>query len=108
MAGVQITQLPEGEKLRQRLKSLVKQFQSETQNRKSEVRGAIIPIILGDEARALQAAAQLREQNIFVPAIRYPTVARGAARIRVTLTAAHSSDDISRLVTALKSLNIGL
>jgi 8-amino-7-oxononanoate synthase len=106
MAGIQITQLPEGEKLRQRLKSLVKQFQSETQNRNSEIRGAIIPIILGDEARAVQAAGQLRKQNIFVPAIRYPTVARGAARLRVTLTAAHSPDDISRLVSALKTLDI--
>jgi 7-keto-8-aminopelargonate synthetase-like enzyme len=106
MAGVQITQLPEGEKLRQRLRSLVKQFQTETRSQKSKIPGAIIPIIIGDEARALQAAGQLRKQNIFVPAIRYPSVARGAARLRVTLTAAHSPDDISRLVSALKTLDI--
>ncbi len=47
-------------------------------------------MILGDENTAVDAATKLREQNIFVPAIRYPTVARGAARLRVTLTAAHS------------------
>ena len=107
MAGVQIAQLPEGEKLRQRLKSLVKQFQSEMHNRKFEIPGAFIPIIIGDEAKAVHAAGKLWEQNLFVPAIRYPSVARGAARLRVTLTAAHTPDDVSRLVSALKRLDIG-
>lgn len=106
MAGVQIAQLPEGEKLRQRLKSLVEQFQSEMHSRKLEIPGAIIPIILRDETKAVHASKKLREQNIFVPAIRYPSVARGAARLRVTLTAAHTPDDVSRLVCALKSLSI--
>jgi 7-keto-8-aminopelargonate synthetase-like enzyme len=68
----------------------------------------IIPIILGDEAQALDAAAKLREQGIFVPAIRYPSVARGAARLRVTLTAAHSREDIFCLVDSLKKLDIGI
>jgi 8-amino-7-oxononanoate synthase len=106
--AIQITQSPEGEKLRQRLKSLREQFQSEIKNQKNEILAAIIPIILGDEAIAVQAAGKLREQNIFVPAIRYPTVARGAARLRITLSAAHSSDDVSRLIHALKALDIGL
>jgi 7-keto-8-aminopelargonate synthetase-like enzyme len=105
-AGVQLVQSTEGEKLRQRLQSLIKQFQPATRNLQPATPSAIIPIILGDESKAVKAAAKLREQNIFVPAIRYPTVARGAARLRVTLSAAHSSDDISRLVGALKNLNI--
>jgi 8-amino-7-oxononanoate synthase len=105
-AGVKIAQSTEGEKLRQRLRSLANQFQSQIPNPKSEAQCAIIPIILGSETKALDAAAKLREQNIFVPAIRYPTVARGTARLRVTLSAAHSSGDISRLVTALKALDI--
>ena len=46
--------------------------------------------LIGDENKAVEFAAKLREQNIFIPAIRYPTVARGKARLRVTLTAAHS------------------
>jgi 8-amino-7-oxononanoate synthase len=46
----------------------------------------------------------LRNQNIFVPAIRYPTVARGKARLRVTLTAAHDASDIKQLATALKGI----
>ena len=67
---------------------------------------AIIPVLIGDEAAAIAASAALREQGIFVPAIRYPTVARGRARLRVTVTAAHSRADISELAGALAQLKI--
>ena len=62
---------------------------------------AIIPIIIGAESEALAAAAELYEQGFFVPAIRYPTVARGRARLRVTLTAAHTADEVAQLAAAL-------
>jgi 7-keto-8-aminopelargonate synthetase-like enzyme len=65
---------------------------------------AIIPIFIGDETRAVAASAALREQGIFVPAIRYPTVARGKARLRLTVTATHTAEDISMLVAALQSI----
>ena len=65
---------------------------------------AIIPIIIGDESKALEMAAKLRERNIFIPAIRYPTVARGTARLRLTITASHTADDVSELLTALGDL----
>lgn len=106
--AIELVQSADGEKLRQRLKSLREQFQFEIRNLKSEISGAIIPIVIGNEAKAMNAAAQLNEQNIFVPAIRYPSVARGQARLRVTLTAAHTPEDISRLVRALKTLDIGI
>ena len=54
--------------------------------------------------RREQHAAALREQGIFVPAIRYPTVARGQARLRLTVTAIHTAEDISLLVAALRSV----
>jgi 8-amino-7-oxononanoate synthase len=73
----------------------------------TEVKSAIIPLIIGDETKAVEAAARLREQGIFVPAIRYPTVARGSARLRITLTAAHSPEDIFQLLTELKTLDFG-
>ena len=66
--------------------------------------GAIVPVIIGDEARAVAASAALRERDIFVPAIRYPTVARGKARLRVTLTATHTPDDITQLAAAMQSI----
>jgi 7-keto-8-aminopelargonate synthetase-like enzyme len=105
-AAIQLVRSADGEKLRQKLQTHITQFQSAIGNQEKEIQSAIIPIILGSEAKAMDAAAKLREQNIFVPAIRYPTVARGAARLRVTLSASHSSDDIDRLVTALKALNL--
>jgi 8-amino-7-oxononanoate synthase len=68
---------------------------------------AIVPIIIGDETQAVEAAAALRSQGIFIPAIRYPTVPRGQARLRLTLTAAHTSDDLTELLNALKTLDFG-
>jgi 8-amino-7-oxononanoate synthase len=96
-AAIQFVQSKSGEARRNLLWKRVKQFNSKFQS-------AIIPILIGDENKAVEAAAKLREKNIFVPAIRYPTVARGKARLRVTLTAAHSTDDISELIRALKTL----
>ena len=61
----------------------------------------IQPVLAGGAARCLAISAQLREQGYWVTAIRPPTVPRGAARLRVTLSAAHSDADIDGLVAAL-------
>ncbi len=107
-AAILLVQSAEGRVRQELLWSRVGEFQSQIANRKSQIPGAIIPMIIGDENQAVQAAAKLREQNIFVPAIRYPTVARGKARLRVTLTASHSSEDVSELIRALKTFGLGL
>lgn len=65
---------------------------------------AIIPIMVGNEKKAVELASTLRKQGIFVPAIRYPTVARGKARLRVTLTAAHTTEEVNRLAAALNEI----
>jgi 7-keto-8-aminopelargonate synthetase-like enzyme len=65
---------------------------------------AIVPIMVGDEKKAVEVAAALRERGIFVPAIRYPTVARGKARLRVTLTTTHMTEEIHLLVATLKEI----
>jgi 7-keto-8-aminopelargonate synthetase-like enzyme len=62
---------------------------------------AIMPLILGSEERALTEAARLREAGFFVPAIRYPTVPRNTARLRITLSAAHAPGQIGALAEAL-------
>jgi len=62
---------------------------------------AIQPLICGDASAALQLAATLREAGFLIPAIRYPTVPRHAARLRVTLSAAHADKDIDALNRAL-------
>jgi 8-amino-7-oxononanoate synthase len=65
----------------------------------------IIPILLGDEQRALAAAASLLDQGLLVPAIRPPTVAPGTSRLRVSLCAAHTTDEVDLLVAALANLS---
>lgn len=62
----------------------------------------IQPLLIGDSERALQLSAGLRERGIMVGAIRPPTVPQGTARLRVTLSAAHSASDIDRLLEALQ------
>ena len=64
----------------------------------------ILPLVLGRESRALEAAEYLQQQGIFIPAIRYPSVARGKARLRVTVTAAHTQEDIRLASKALTTL----
>ena len=68
------------------------------------VRSAIIPLVVGDEAKAVEAAAALREQGVLIPAVRYPTVARGQARLRLTVSAAHAAADAAQLVAVLSTL----
>ena len=55
---------------------------------------AIVPIIVGDEARALDISAKLQERGILIPAIRYPTVAKGEARLRASLMATHTCEEL--------------
>jgi 8-amino-7-oxononanoate synthase len=62
---------------------------------------AIQPLIVGDNAATLALAAALDAQNLWVPAIRPPTVPAGTARLRITLSAAHSAGDVQRLITGL-------
>ena len=61
----------------------------------------ILPVHIGAEDRAVAAAAALRQMGLHIPAIRYPTVARGRARLRVTVTASHLPADIERLGQAM-------
>jgi 6-carboxyhexanoate--CoA ligase len=56
----------------------------------------IIPIVIGDEGRALAVAQQLYEAGILIPAIRYPTVAKWSARLRVSLMATHTEEELRR------------
>jgi 8-amino-7-oxononanoate synthase len=65
---------------------------------------AILPLMVGDEAKTMELAASLRERGLFAPAIRFPTVARGEARLRLTATAAHAPEDINALGEALRHL----
>lgn len=65
---------------------------------------AIQPLLIGDNHLALQISEGLRERGIWVAAIRPPTVPQGTARLRITLSAAHTEGDVDRLTEALHEL----
>ena len=70
-------------------------------------RSAIVPIIVGPEEQALSLSEELVEHGFLVPAVRFPTVPRGSARLRVTLSAAHHLQDIVNLREAINTLHAG-
>lgn len=65
---------------------------------------AIQPIVIGDNHATLRVAEALYARGLWVPAIRPPTVPRGSARLRVSLSAAHTPEQVGALVDALREL----
>ena len=66
--------------------------------------GPIVPVITESERRAVEWSTRIFEQGFYVPAIRFPTVKRGQARLRISLSAAHTTSDIAALLQAMKDL----
>ncbi len=68
---------------------------------------AIVPILIGDEARAMHIARCLPGQGIFLSAIRYPTVPKGSARLRAAIMSTHTQQDLAdaaaKIATAMRS-----
>lgn len=69
---------------------------------KAESETAIIPVIIGDEGRAMKVMKLLKERGYYISAIRYPTVARGSARLRLALMSSHTREEMDGLADALK------
>lgn len=89
---------------REHLAALIRQFREGTEQiglALMDSPTAIQPILIGDSARALQLSRMLRERGLLVTAIRPPTVPAGSARLRVTLSAAHSEAQVQLLLNAL-------
>lgn len=61
-----------------------------------ETKSAIISIVIGDEEAAMNASAELLKRGILIPAIRYPTVAKGSARLRASVMATHTREDLEQ------------
>lgn len=85
-----------GEQLRQHLWGRLGQLRPD-----ETPTSAIVPWIIGDEQSAMKTSAGLLAEGFLIPAIRYPTVARGTARLRVTLSARHTEEQVSSLLAAL-------
>jgi len=103
-AGVELIQSAEGEALRGQLWQRVEELRCGVEAlgwKKPAEASAILPLIVGGEAKALAVMERLREAGFFIPAIRYPTVPHNEARLRVTLSSSHSSGYIQLLLDAL-------
>jgi 8-amino-7-oxononanoate synthase len=64
----------------------------------------IIPLVVGEASAAVRLSARLQERGFLVPAIRPPSVPKGTARLRISLTAGHGEEDVERLLAALADL----
>ena len=103
LAAVRLVQLADDK--RAQLNERVQQFRQGVASLPFELlpsATAIQPLIVGDEHRTLALAAYLRELGCWVGAIRPPTVPKGSARLRITLSAAHHAEDIRALIAALE------
>ena len=93
---------------RQQLQQLIQQFRHGAQQLGLQLLDSqtpIQPVIAGDTATATRWSQQLLERGILVTAIRPPTVAAGAARLRITFSANHSTHQVDRLLEALIQLH---
>ena len=98
-AAIDVIDSPEGDELKRRLRTNIDRIRPGHPS-------PIVPIVVGDERRALAASGALREQGILVPAIRPPTVPAGTSRLRVTVSAAHTDADLDRLTDAIRRAGI--
>src|SRR5262249_13825189 len=67
----------------------------------------IVPVVIGSAADAGEMSHRLEEHGLLAPAIRPPSVPEGSARLRLSLTAGHTEDDVHRLVAALQTSGLG-
>jgi 8-amino-7-oxononanoate synthase len=101
-AALGIVQSAEGERLRDDLRRNIDYVRHGLRFSLDALPSPIIPLIIGDENAALEAAKQLQQDRFLVPAIRFPSVSRGSARLRLTLSARHSSEQVAALISSLQ------
>ena len=109
LAAVNFLESPEGEERRrllwERIALMHELLPGNGSNKKATDAGsAIFPWMVGDEQAALNLASALQREGFFVSAIRYPTVAKSSARLRITVTASHKEDQIRLLCEAITRL----
>jgi len=110
LAAVNFLGSSEGEERRRLLWERIRLMQdllprNELNEKAGVASSAIFPWIVGDEQAAIDLASALQSEGFLVPAIRYPTVAKGSARLRITVTASHGENQIRSLCEAIKRAN---
>jgi len=108
MAALDIIFSERGAQLRTRLHKLAMLFRDGLRNLGYAVENTaspIVPLVIGDSCKALQAAEKMQSEGIFVRAVRYPTVPEGTARLRFSLRADMEDEHITRCLVAAAGLN---
>lgn len=98
---------PDGRERRQRLNQHISQWRAAASLTRWQLLPSHTPIqavVIGDNRATMQAGQALREQSLWVAAIRPPTVPKETARLRITLSAAHTADQITQLASAINTL----
>jgi 8-amino-7-oxononanoate synthase len=99
--------IEQGEERRSHLAGLIVQLRSSLQLKRWRLlpsETAVQPLLIGDNAETMDLASRLLDRGIWVPAIRPPTVPRGTARLRIALSAAHTEEQVARLIGAIREL----
>lgn len=107
LTSIDIISGDEGRERRAHLQKLITQLRSGLQLQRWQLLPsdtAIQPVIIGRNDEAMKMAAALYEQHLWVPAIRPPTVPPDTARLRVTLSASHTEQEVAQVVTAINAL----
>lgn len=107
LTSLDIIEGEEGASLRAHLAALIAQLDDEltlTRWQRPVSHTAIQPIVIGANDEALRVAASLHAQGLWVPAIRPPTVPANTARLRITLSAAHTPEQVTQLAQAINQL----
>ncbi len=104
MAAFTLLDSPQGEKLVKRLWNNTKIFKRELKKRGFQFKVSetpIVPIHVGDAAKAFEFSKKLFEAGVFAPAVGYPTVAEGKARLRAIVSAAHKKEQLVKAADIL-------
>jgi len=99
--ALRIIQNEQGQRLRTQLWNNIDTFRAASEMT-SHCQSAIIPWMAGDSDKALKLSSQLRDKGFLVPAIRYPTVPRQTARLRITMSSCHDTESIQALARCLR------
>lgn len=102
LAAIQIIRSDEGLALRNQLWENLHFFQ-QASSISDTPQSAIVPWMVGESDAALTLSAQLKEHGLLVTAIRYPTVPRNTARLRITINSGHQESEMARLADCLKN-----
>ncbi len=100
-AAIELAQSAEGDSRRKSLRQNLDLINALSCELPLKAQTQIVPFPVGDESAAVSLSTNLKAARLFVPAVRFPTVPRGEARLRISLTASHTSEQINGLLHAL-------